>query len=88
LWIKDLDNFVEKYDIIEISVLIWIVWWNFLITKIPLPLHVKFILVGVINWFWISYWIWYLKEKWVLDKMIEDETLPKSVRDVLSNLKN
>lgn len=76
---------LSKYKIEEYIILASILWITYFSTKLPLPLHFKILLSGLVSTTWITYLVWALKERWVLDKMIEDQTLPEEIRNALRN---
>ena len=66
----------------------WIlIWWNYLVYKLPLPWPWKIALSSVFTGMWATELLGILEEKWVLEEMLVDTTLPEDVREALNNLK-
>jgi len=87
LWTLDIDKLIKKYDIQSIIILFWLFGWSVILKTVPLPFHIKTMLSIWFYGFWTSYWIWFLKEKWFLDKIIEDTMIPEDIKKALENLK-
>ncbi len=77
----------SEYEYVDYIVLLSLVWWWFASSKLPLPIHFKILVSWSFYWYWATYFVWVLKERGVLDKMINDQSLPENIRGSLKNLK-
>jgi len=84
----EIPNMVNELDLVEWSLVAWLIGSWYVVTKLPIPLQAKLILSGTLTTFWISGALSILHERWTLKKIFDtewDNELKKSLDKTLKD---